>query len=108
MKSSPLIDDLLTLGGSLFGNLAEARHDIKAQAKTGVENLVRKLNLVSRDEFDAAFAMLSKARLMQDDLQERIARIEAKLGLSSSPKNKKAAKPSLPILKQGKNNKRAK
>jgi BMFP domain-containing protein YqiC len=81
-KSAPLIDDLLTLGGSLFGNLVDARHEFKAQAKTHVGDLARKLDLVSREEFDAAFAMLAKARAMQDDLQERIERIEKHLGLS--------------------------
>ena len=86
MKSSPLLDDLLTLGGSLFGNLAEARHEVKAQAKSHVESLARKLDLVSREEFDAAFAMLSKARLMQDDLKERLERIEAHLHLSQVKK----------------------
>lgn len=101
-KSSPLLDDLLTLGGSLFGNLAEARHELKVQAKTHVESLVRRLDLVSREEFDAAFAMLAKARATQEDILERLERIEQNLNLSSSPKNKKAAKRSLPSVKQGK------
>ena len=102
-KSAPLIEDLLTLGGSLFGNLVEARHEIKSQAKTHVDSLARKLDLVSREEFDAAFAMLAKARAMQDDLQERIARVEAKLNMSTPVKNKTAAKSSLRSVKQGKN-----
>jgi BMFP domain-containing protein YqiC len=107
-KSAPLLDDLLTLGGSLFGNLVEARHELKAQAKERVETLARKLDLVSREEFDAAFAMLSKARALQDDLQERLKRIEAHLHLSSAPKKKKAVKSSLPSVKQGKNRKKSK
>lgn len=102
-KSAPLIDDLLTLGGSLFGNLAEARHEFKAQAKTHVDGLARRLDLVSREEFDTAFAMLSKARAMQDDLQERLERIEAKLNLSRPAKKKSAVKRSLPSVKQSKN-----
>ena len=103
-KSAPLIDDLLTLGGSLFGNLVEARHEFKAQAKTHMEDLARRLDLVSREEFDAAFAMLSKARAMQEDMQERLARIERQLGIgSSSGKKKTLAKKPLPSVKQGKN-----
>jgi len=103
MKSSPLLDDILTLGGSLFGNLVDARHELKAQAKTHVESVVRKLDLVSREEFDAAFAMLAKARAMQDDLQERLERIEQHLHLSTSAKKKNATKRSLPSVKQSKN-----
>jgi BMFP domain-containing protein YqiC len=102
-KSAPLIDDLLTLGGSLFGNLIDARHEFKAQAKSHVGDLARKFDLVSREEFDAAFAMLAKARLTQDDLQERIERIEAHLHLSRAAKKKSNAKRSLPSVKQGKN-----
>jgi len=103
MKSSPLLDDLLTLGGSLFGNLAEARHEIKAQAKNRAGSLARKLDLVSREEFDAAFAMLAKARAMQEDLQNRVERLEIHLGLSRTAKKKNpSAKKSLPSLKQGK------
>jgi BMFP domain-containing protein YqiC len=101
-KNQPLLDDLLTLGGSLFGNLAEARHELKAQAKTHVDSFARKLDLVSREEFDAAFAMLAKARALQDDLLERVERIEAHLKLSRPAKNKKAAKRNLPSVKQGK------
>jgi BMFP domain-containing protein YqiC len=105
-KSSPLIDDLLTLGGSLFGTLAEARHEFRAQAKTRAADLARLLDLVSREEFDATFAMLAKARAAQEDLQERFERIEAQLGLSRPPKKKKAAQRPLPSVKHGKNRKR--
>jgi BMFP domain-containing protein YqiC len=107
-KSAPLLDDLLTLGGSLLGYVGETRHELKSQAKTQVEMIARKLDLVGREEFDVAFAMLSKARSLQDDLLERIERIEKKLDLSSGPKNKKGKKSSLPSIKQGKNSKRKK
>jgi BMFP domain-containing protein YqiC len=106
--NQPLIDDLLTLGGSLINNIADMRHEWKAQAKNGVESVARKLDLVSREEFDAAFAMLSKARLMQEDLAERLAKIEAHLHLSSAPKSKKTPKKTLPSLNQGKSRKRQK
>src|SRR5580704_13658339 len=106
MKS--LLDDLLTLGGSLFGNLADARHEFKAQARTHVSDLARKLDLISREEFDAAFAMLAKARLMQDDLQERLEKIEAHMGLSRPSKKKSTSKRPLPSIKQGKKRTRRK
>ena len=56
---------------------------------------------MSRNEFDAAFAMLAKARAMQDELQERLEAIEAKINLSTAVKNKKAPKRHLPSVKQG-------
>ncbi len=107
-KSAPLLDDILSIGGSLFGNLIEARHELKSQAKTHVESIARKLDLVSREEFDAAFAMLAKARLVQEDLHERLLRIEKQMNLSSVSTKKSAKKSSLLSVKQGKNSKRKK
>jgi len=102
MKTNPLLDDLLTLGGSLFGNLVEARHELKAQAKGQVETIARRLDLVTRDEFDAAFAMLAKARAMQEDLQERLERIESHLRLTTPAKKKNTTKARLPSVKKNK------
>ena len=99
-----LIDDMMTLGGTLLGHLVEARHEVKAQVNHQAENWARKLNLVSREEFDAAFAMLAKARVMQEDLSDRLRVIEAKLGLAApkpaakaTPKKPKAR---LPLVKK--------
>jgi BMFP domain-containing protein YqiC len=105
-KSNLLIDDLLTLGSSLFGNLFEARHELKAQARNRMDDFARRLDLVSREEFDAAFAMLAKARSAQEELRERVERIEAKLNLSRAGKKKNAAGARLRSVKQG--NRRAK
>ena len=91
-NNSKLIDDLLSLSGNVLGNLLGARHEMKAQARERFDHLAKQLNLVSRGEFDAAFAMLAKARMMQEELQERMQVIEAKLGVSSA-KQSKAGKP---------------
>jgi BMFP domain-containing protein YqiC len=84
-----LIDDVMTLGGNLLGNVLGARGELKAQARQRLDTLARRLDLVSREEFDAAFAMLAKARLMQDELSERLSAIEARLKM---PRAKSAAK----------------
>ena len=97
-----LIEDMLSLGGSMLGNIMEARHELKAQAKQRVEDVARQLDLVSRDEFDAAFAMLAKARAMQEDLNDRLKVVEAKLNLSSTTMAKKAVKVYLPSVKKAK------
>lgn len=102
-KNAPLFEDILSLGGSLLGNLVEARHQIKAQARGGVDTIARRLDLVSRDEFDAAFAMLQKARAAQDEIIDRLEIIEAAMGMKSSAKGGKASRGSLPSVKQGKN-----
>ena len=93
-----MIEDLMTLGGNLLGNVLGARGEMKAQARQHIDILARKLDLVARDEFDAAFAMLAKARAMQDDLADRLSAIEARLKIPKTAaknfpaKKKRAAK----------------
>jgi BMFP domain-containing protein YqiC len=86
-----LIDDVMTLGGNLLGNVLGARPEMKAQARQRVEQIARRLDLVTREEFDAAFAMLSKARAMQEDLNDRLVVIERRLKIADGAA--KAKKP---------------
>jgi BMFP domain-containing protein YqiC len=103
--SKTLIDDIMSLGGNVLGNILGARHEMKAQAKQRMSSLSRQLDLVSRGEFDAAFAMLAKARTMQEELAERLDNLEAKLNLSSGRMSVSAKKRRLPSVK--KSNRRA-
>jgi len=108
MSHERILDDLLSMGGDVLARLLEARHDLKACAKSHAGNVTRKLDLVSRDEFDAAFAMLAKARDAQEDLSERLTRIESLLNLSSAKKTVKTKKRNLPSVKTRKNRRSAK
>jgi BMFP domain-containing protein YqiC len=95
-----LLDDLMTLGGNALGTLLGARHEWKAQAKPRLASLARNLGLVSREEFDAAFAMLAKARAFQEELSERLEALEKHM--SSAKPAHTAAKANLPLLKKRK------
>lgn len=99
-ENQKLIDDVMALGGNLLGNILGARHEVRAQAEQRFESLAQRFNFVSRSEFDAAFAMLAKARAAQEELRERIGAIEAKLNLSSAAKGRKTAKARLPSVKK--------
>ena len=96
-----LIEDLLKLGENILGNLLGARHEMGAQAREKLGRVAQKLDLVSRDEFDAAMAMISKARLMQEELNKRLTAVETKLNLSSAPKSKNRRPQNLRSVKQG-------
>jgi len=98
--NNTLIDDLMSLSGNVLGNLLGARHEMKAQAKQRMNQIVRQLNLVTREEFDAAFAMLAKVRTMQEELNERLQAIEGKLNLSSKSGIKMKPKRRLPSFKK--------
>ena len=89
-----LIGDLLKLGEEALGHFMGAREGARDKA----EGLAQKLNLVSRREFDAAFGMLAKARLKQEEFEDRLAAIESHLKIAPSQKPKsdsrlKAKKP---------------
>ncbi|MGB9152193.1 MAG: accessory factor UbiK family protein [Alphaproteobacteria bacterium] len=103
MPNKTFVEDMLSLGSGVLSNLAEARHELKSQAKQRAGSVARGLDLVSREEFDAAFAMIAKARNMQEDLSARLSRIENHLNLSSrktSTKNMvKTKKKNLPSVK---------
>lgn len=99
MTNKSFLDDLLTLGADALGNLGEARKGFKTEAKKRASGFLRDCDLVGRDEFDAAFAMLAKARNIQEDLAERIARIEKHLNLSSAKKTVKTEKKNLRFVK---------
>ncbi|HUY67864.1 MAG TPA: accessory factor UbiK family protein [Alphaproteobacteria bacterium] len=109
-ESQTLLDDLAALGGNILGNLLGARHEARAQAKERLAGLLRHFDLVTREEFEAAFAMLAKARAMQEELQERLDALEGKRRaagdkgpspLSSERTVKAKAKPFLPSVKKG-------
>ncbi|MGE3623558.1 MAG: accessory factor UbiK family protein [Bdellovibrionales bacterium] len=97
-ESHTFMDDMMKLSGNILGNLLGARHEMRAQAKQRLDSLARQLNLVSREEFDAAFSMLQKARVMQDELSERLDSIESRLGMSSTTAGAKKTKRRLPSL----------
>jgi BMFP domain-containing protein YqiC len=101
-ENQTLVDDMISLGGNILGNLLGARHEIKAHAKQRMGTVLQQLDLVSRGEFDAAFAMLAKARVMQEDLAERLEAIEAHLRMPKATKSGKSMKPNLPSIKKGK------
>lgn len=99
-ENQTLVEDLMVLGGNILGNLLGARHELSAQARQRMDELARRLALVSRGEFDAAFAMLAKARTMQEELHERLSVIETKLNLSSAKRTPHTAKVNLPSVKR--------
>ncbi len=90
------LSDLLKLGEAAFSVLLGAAQDLGEQAHGKRDALVRKLDLVTREEFEAAFAMIKKARAIQDSFEKRLEKLEGKNGKSravnSSAKKQKRGK----------------
>ncbi len=82
-----LFDDLAGMAGGAFSVLAGLRQEMEAMARAQVEAMVQRLELVRREELDAALELARRAREGQEALEARVAALEARLaeGGGASP-----------------------
>ena len=86
------MDDLAGMAGGAFSVLAGIRTEMEQMAKAQTEAMIRKLDLVKREELDAAMEVARRAREQAEALEARIAALEARLaadeaGEESSPED---------------------
>jgi BMFP domain-containing protein YqiC len=68
-----MIDELtLKLGESLPPGLAQAKEEAEAQFHTVLTGAFERMNLVTREEYDAQCAVLARTREKLEDLEERL------------------------------------
>ena len=87
-------DDLAGVASGAISALAGLRQEVEAIVRARIDEAIRALDLVRRDEYDALVEMAGRARDGQEAaeiraqaLEERLAVIEARLaGLESAPK----------------------
>lgn len=77
--SNRIFDDLAKVASGAASALAGIKQEMEALVRQQVERLVAGLDLVSRDEFDAVRQMAANARAGQEELERRIAELEAEL-----------------------------
>jgi hypothetical protein len=80
-----IFDDLAGMAGGAFSVMAAMRTEVEAMARAQVEAVVQRLDLVRREDLDAALEVARRAREQAETLEARVAALEAKLGASSSP-----------------------
>ncbi|MBV8426838.1 MAG: accessory factor UbiK family protein [Hyphomicrobiales bacterium] len=73
-------DDLAKLMQNAAGMADGARREVEDFLKARMERLLAGMDLVTREEFEAAREMAVKAREENERLSARIAALEAKLG----------------------------
>ena len=91
-----LFDDLAGVASGAFSALAGVRAEVEAAARSQVEALVQRLDLVKREELDAALEVARRAREGQEALESRVAALEAKLAAApavSPPQPSASPKP---------------
>jgi BMFP domain-containing protein YqiC len=72
-------DDIARVAAGAAGALSGVRDEIEARLRDRLERVLAGMDLVSREEFEAARAMAAKARDEQEALRRRIDGLEARL-----------------------------
>jgi BMFP domain-containing protein YqiC len=87
-----LLDDLARVASGALGVASGMREEVEARLRDQFERVLARMELVTREEFEAVRAMAVKAREEQELLNERVAALESTR--ESAPKAKAAkAKP---------------
>jgi hypothetical protein len=79
-----LLDDLARVATGALGAFSGMRDEVETRMKEQFERVLGRMNLVTREEYDAVKAMAAKARTAQEALEKRVAALEAKLGGAKS------------------------
>ena len=74
-----LLGDLAGLAGGAVSALSGLRDEAEALVRARVDEALRRLDVVRREEFDALAEMLANARSAQEAAEARIAALEARL-----------------------------
>jgi BMFP domain-containing protein YqiC len=83
--SNRFFDDMARLMNDAAGVAQGVRREFDAIFRTQAERILRDLDVVLRDEFEAVRDMARLAREENEALKARIAVLEAKLGEASAP-----------------------
>ena len=89
-----LLDDLARVASGAIGVAAGVREEVEARLRDQFERVLGRMDLVTREEFDAVKAMAAKARDEQEVLSARVAALEA--ALKKAPAAKASTKPRKP------------
>jgi BMFP domain-containing protein YqiC len=81
------MDDLAGMAGGAFSVLTGIRAEIEAIAKAQAEAIIRRLDLVRREELDAAMDVARRAREQAEDLAARVAALESRPAPKSGGKS---------------------
>ena len=65
-------DDLAGVAGGAMSALAGLREEVEAMARARIDETIRKLELVRREEFDAMAEMAANARTGQEAAESRL------------------------------------
>lgn len=73
------LDDMAGVAGGAFSILAGLKAEAEALAKSRADAFAQKMELVRREEFDAAMELARRAREAAEVLAEKLAALETRL-----------------------------
>lgn len=74
-----LLDDLSRVATGAFSALTGVREEVESRMREQFEKILARMDVVTREEFDAVQAMASRARAEQEALALRVAALESRL-----------------------------
>ncbi len=87
------LDDLARVASGALGVAAGMREEVESRLRDQFERVLARMDLVTREEFDAVRAMAVKAREEQETLTERLAALEATLQAAQEAAAPAASRP---------------
>lgn len=72
-------NDLARLASGAVGAVSGVRGEVETRLKDQLERILAGMDLVRREEFEAVKAMAAKARSEQEEIERRLALLEAQL-----------------------------
>jgi len=78
-------DDLAGVAGGALSALAGIREELEAMVRARIDEAIRRLELVRREELDAVAELAANARAGQEAAEARIAALEARIAALEAP-----------------------
>ncbi|MEM6901824.1 MAG: accessory factor UbiK family protein [Pseudomonadota bacterium] len=85
-------DDMARMASGAMGTIFGLREEFEAQVRQQVERIMQRLDLVSREDFDAMSAVAQDAKIAAEEAIETIARLEKRIAELEKPAAKTATK----------------
>ena len=77
-------DDLAGVAGGAMSAFAGLRDELEAMTRARIDEMIRKLDLVRREELDAVTELAANARAGQEAAETRIGALEARVAVLES------------------------
>jgi hypothetical protein len=78
-------DDLAGVAGGALSALAGIREELEAMVRARIDEAIRRLELVRREELDAVTELAANARAGQEAAEAKLAALEARIAALEAP-----------------------